>query len=63
MFWTGGGLFILGFIIWNLDNVFCTTLTRWKVAIGWPVAFLLEGKCTMIHRVPVRLTMSTLLRS
>jgi dihydroceramidase len=42
-FATGTGLFALGFFIWNLDNIFCTALTRQKVAIGWPIAFLLEG--------------------
>ena len=40
---TGLGLFALGFFIWNLDNIFCPDLTRQKVAIGWPTAFLLEG--------------------
>jgi dihydroceramidase len=35
--------FILGFVIWNLDNVFCEPITRWKQAAGWPTAFLLEG--------------------
>jgi len=40
---TGTGWFVLGFLIWNLDNIFCTSLTRQKVAIGWPIAFLLEG--------------------
>jgi dihydroceramidase len=43
LFVRGLGLFALGFFIWNLDNIFCTTLTRQKVAIGWPIAFLLEG--------------------
>jgi len=42
-FATGTGLFALGFLIWNLDNIFCPALTRQKVAVGWPVAFLLEG--------------------
>ncbi|KIM82371.1 hypothetical protein PILCRDRAFT_820778 [Piloderma croceum F 1598] len=42
-FMTGTGLFVFGFLIWNLDNIFCAALTRQKVAIGWPVAFLLEG--------------------
>ncbi|KAF8167377.1 ceramidase [Crassisporium funariophilum] len=42
-FSTGAGLFALGFFIWNMDNVFCHTLTRWKVSLGWPAAFLLEG--------------------
>lgn len=40
---TGGFLFLFGFLIWNLDNNFCGPLTSWKVAIGWPAAFLLEG--------------------
>lgn len=42
-FSTGAALFALGFLIWNVDNIFCHTLTKWKVIIGWPVAFLLEG--------------------
>ncbi|KAJ3480423.1 hypothetical protein NLI96_g8364 [Meripilus lineatus] len=42
--WTysGAGIFALGFFVWNLDNIFCKTITRWKIAIGWPAAFLLE---------------------
>ncbi|EIM91264.1 alkaline phytoceramidase [Stereum hirsutum FP-91666 SS1] len=43
MFWTGAAMFSLAFIIWNLDNVFCGTLTQWKRKVGWPFAFLLEG--------------------
>jgi len=43
LFTKGLGLFALGFFVWNLDNIFCTTLTKQKVAIGWPTAFLLEG--------------------
>ena len=43
LFIMGWEIFVLGFFIWNLDNIFCDTLTRWKVAIGWPIAFLLEG--------------------
>ncbi|KAJ7597453.1 ceramidase [Mycena floridula] len=43
LFAKGAGLFALGFLVWNLDNIFCDTLTRWKVSIGWPLAFLLEG--------------------
>lgn len=44
IFGGGSALFALGFLIWNLDNIFCdAVLTRWKVSIGWPVAFLLEG--------------------
>lgn len=42
-FSTGAALFALGFLIWNVDNTFCHTLTTLKVNIGWPIAFLLEG--------------------
>jgi dihydroceramidase len=52
LFSKGAGMFALGFFIWNMDNIFCDTLTRWKVFIGWPRAFLLEGMpvhCLRIH--------------
>lgn len=35
--------FLTGFAVWNLDNIYCSALTEWKHAVGWPVAFLLEG--------------------
>lgn len=44
LFLAGLGTFIFGFLIWNLDNIFCTDITRYKTAIGWPAAFLLEGE-------------------
>jgi dihydroceramidase len=40
---SGSILFVLGFAIWNVDNLCCDPLTRWKVAVGWPAAFFLEG--------------------
>ena len=40
---TGFLIFLAGFAIWNVDNIYCNTLTEWKKAIGWPTAFLLEG--------------------
>ncbi|KAG9222479.1 alkaline ceramidase ydc1 [Pleurotus ostreatus] len=43
LFTTGVLSFATGFLIWNLDNIFCGKLTSWKVSMGWPVAFLLEG--------------------
>jgi len=43
LFSSGAALFAFGFLIWNLDNIFCDTLTVWKTRIGWPRAFLLEG--------------------
>ncbi|TFL03748.1 alkaline phytoceramidase [Pterulicium gracile] len=42
-FTVGPSSFALGFLVWNLDNVFCGRLTGWKRALGWPAAFLLEG--------------------
>ena len=42
-FTAGAGIFAFGFFVWNLDNVFCGTVTGWKKSVGWPVAFLLEG--------------------
>ena len=35
--------FLTGFAAWNVDNICCSTLTEWKKAVGWPVAFVLEG--------------------
>jgi dihydroceramidase len=32
-----------GFLIWNLDNIFCGTLRRWRRDIGLPWGILLEG--------------------
>lgn len=39
----GSASFVLGFAIWNLDNIFCDVLTKWKGFVNWPAAFLLEG--------------------
>lgn len=43
IFTSGSGIFIVGFLIWNLDNIFCDSVTGWKRAMGWPAAFALEG--------------------
>jgi dihydroceramidase len=48
VFITGFATFVFGFGIWNIDNIFCDHLTRWKVFIGWPTAFLLEGWCLRV---------------
>jgi len=42
-FMSGASIFALGFFVWNLDNIFCNTVTEWKTSLGWPAAFLLEG--------------------
>ena len=49
MYRTGLLTFLAGFAIWNLDNVYCSTLTKWKHTVGWPVAFLLEGASPLPH--------------
>lgn len=33
----------LGFLIWNLDNIYCSTLRRWRRDIGLPWGIVLEG--------------------
>jgi dihydroceramidase len=33
----------LGFGVWNLDNIFCSTLRRWRKEVGLPWGILLEG--------------------
>ncbi|THH27670.1 hypothetical protein EUX98_g6519 [Antrodiella citrinella] len=43
IFSSGVGIFVFGFFVWNLDNIFCGALTGWKRSLGWPAAFLLEG--------------------
>ncbi|KAF2096414.1 alkaline ceramidase, partial [Rhizodiscina lignyota] len=34
---------IIGFFIWNLDNIYCSTLRRWRREIGLPWGIVLEG--------------------
>jgi dihydroceramidase len=34
---------LLGFAIWNLDNMYCVKLRRWRRDIGLPWGILLEG--------------------
>jgi dihydroceramidase len=41
---SGTLMFLFGFIIWNLDNIFCDSWTRVKLVVGWPVAFFMEGR-------------------
>jgi len=45
--------FLTGFAVWNLDNIYCSTLTKWKKAVGWPVAFLLEGASRFYISLPI----------
>lgn len=43
LFGSGAATFLAGFLVWNLDNIFCSDITGWKHQLGWPGAFLLEG--------------------
>ncbi|EFY84869.1 alkaline ceramidase [Metarhizium acridum CQMa 102] len=36
-------VFLAGYAIWNLDNIFCSQLRGWRRQIGLPWAILLEG--------------------
>jgi len=39
---TGTACFIFGYLLWQLDFIYCAQLTTWKRAIGMPWSFLLE---------------------
>lgn len=39
----GLSVFLLGFGIWALDNVFCSTLRSWRRNVGLPWGIILEG--------------------
>ncbi|KAH9819674.1 ceramidase [Melampsora americana] len=39
----GSAIFLSGFLIWNIDNIFCDQISQLKEAIGVPFSFLLEG--------------------
>jgi dihydroceramidase len=39
----GVGGVAAGFLIWNLDNEFCSTIRSWRREIGLPWGILLEG--------------------
>jgi dihydroceramidase len=46
MWWmiaAGVGIFLAGFGVWTLDNVYCSTLRRWRYQVGLPWGILLEG--------------------
>ena len=36
-------IFLVGFGVWNLDNIYCSTLRRWRRQVGLPWGILLEG--------------------
>ncbi|KAI1079398.1 putative alkaline phytoceramidase [Whalleya microplaca] len=40
---TGLIIFLGGYFIWNLDNVYCNTIRKWRHRMGLPWAVVLEG--------------------
>lgn len=38
----GGVTFVTGFILWNIDNIYCPQLTKFKRKIGMPWSFIFE---------------------
>ena len=40
---TGVGLFLGGFAVWNLDNIYCAELRKWRERVGLPWGALAEG--------------------
>jgi len=40
---TGSAIFLLGFLIWNIDNLFCDGISQLKESLGAPWSFVLEG--------------------
>jgi dihydroceramidase len=50
----GLAFFLGGFCIWNLDNMYCTTLRRWRREVGLPWGILLEGHgWWYVNRLPL----------
>lgn len=46
MWWmiaVGLSIFLGGFVVWSLDNAYCSKLRRWRHEIGLPWGLLLEG--------------------
>lgn len=43
MMWQGLTTFLGGFLIWNLDNLYCSTIRPWRHNLGLPWAVVLEG--------------------
>jgi dihydroceramidase len=39
----GLAVFLGGFGIWGVDNIYCSTLRRWRRQVGMPWGFVLEG--------------------
>ncbi|KAI2616457.1 putative alkaline phytoceramidase [Hypomontagnella submonticulosa] len=40
---TGLSIFLGGYLIWNLDNMYCSTIRKWRHQLQLPWAIVLEG--------------------
>lgn len=40
---TGLAIFLGGFLVWNLDNIYCHTVRSWRRDLGLPWGVVLEG--------------------
>ncbi|KAI8629300.1 alkaline dihydroceramidase [Xylariaceae sp. FL1651] len=40
---TGLSIFLSGYLLWNLDNIYCGTVRRWRHQLQLPWAIVLEG--------------------
>ncbi|KAL8672899.1 MAG: hypothetical protein Q9168_002653 [Polycauliona sp. 1 TL-2023] len=40
---TGLGIFLSGFGLWQVDNIYCSTLRHWRRELGLPWGIILEG--------------------
>ncbi|TDZ41419.1 Alkaline ceramidase 3 [Colletotrichum trifolii] len=43
MITTGLSAIAIGFLFWNLDNIYCSSIRRWRRQIGLPWGVVLEG--------------------
>lgn len=39
----GLGTIGVGFLVWNLDTIYCSSIRRWRRKVGLPWGVLLEG--------------------
>lgn len=40
---TGLSSIVVGFLVWNLDNIFCSNVRHWRHELGLPWGIILEG--------------------
>lgn len=70
---TGFGIFLLGYFVWNLDIHLCSTWRALRHLVGMPYGFLLEGHgwwhckcqnrkstCSLTNKYSLRLASSTM---